>query len=78
MTYQEARRIIEASTRFDVRGGHVWLREVRWLRAVELQRAEEATPAEPLTARADAALASRVRRPPPGPARGGRRAVPIT
>ena len=45
MTQQEARRRVEATTRFEVRAGSVWLREVRWLRAVERQRCEEATTA---------------------------------
>lgn len=41
MTHQEARRIVEATTRFEAQGGCVWLREVRWLRAVDRQRREE-------------------------------------
>ncbi len=78
MTHQEARRVVEASTRFDVRGGYVWLREVRWLRAAGRQRCEEAASAEPLQESVDAALALGVRCPSPGSRRGGRRAVPIT
>ncbi len=59
MTQQEARRIVEATTRFEVRGGSVWLREVRWLRAVDRQRCEEATSASsPTAAVADPAFGS--------------------
>ena len=35
MSYDDARRELERSTDFAVRGGQVWLREVRWLRAVD-------------------------------------------
>jgi len=41
MTREEVRHIVEASTRFDVRGALVWVREVRWQRAVTAQRAED-------------------------------------
>ena len=40
MTYEDARRRLEATTRFDLRDGHVWLREVWWLRAAEGLRCE--------------------------------------
>jgi len=74
MTQQEARRIVEASTRFEVRGGSVWLREVRWLRAVERQRHEEV--ASPTAAGAESTPGPRWTPPTTGPH--GRRSVPIT
>jgi hypothetical protein len=58
MTREEARRIVEASTRFDVRGVLVWLREVRWLRAVASQRAEELAVGKSQAQRGDAAAAA--------------------
>ena len=57
MTYEEARRRLEATTRFDLRDGYVWLREVRWLRAAEESGCERGV-AEPLPSRCVA--------PPPG------------
>jgi len=79
MTQQEARYILEATTPFEVRGGHVWLREVRWLRAVERQRSEEATAAASSEGSwRTAPVAGGVRHPPPASARRERRAVPIS
>jgi hypothetical protein len=77
MTQQEARYILEATTPFEVRGGHVWLREVRWLRAVERQRSEEATAAAASEGSWWTAPAAGVRQPPPSSAQRERRAVPI-
>jgi hypothetical protein len=67
MTQQEARRIVEASTRFEVRGGSVWLREVRWLRAVERQRREEAASALSPAAGAESTAGPRWTPPTPEP-----------
>lgn len=77
MTHQEARRIIEASTRFEVRDGHVWLREVRWLRTVQQMRAEEAASAVRLVEPAAEAFVVG-RRPPHMHVHHERRAVPVT
>ena len=77
MTQQEARSILEATTPFEVRGEHVWLREVRWLRAVERQRSEEATAAAASEGSWWTAPAAGVRQPPPATAQRERRAVPI-
>jgi len=76
MTQQEARRILEATTPFEVRGGQVWLREVRWLRAIERQRSEEAASAESPAGPLRMAPSAEVRQPPPGTAPRDRRAVP--
>jgi hypothetical protein len=69
MTREEARRIVEASTRFDIRGVLVWLREVRWLRAVASPRAEELAVEDSQAQRGDAtaAVASRSAPLPLGP-----------
>lgn len=64
MTQQEARRIVEATTRFEIRGGNVWLREARWLRAVERQRREEAGSAPFLTAAVAGSALGPCRAPP--------------
>lgn len=77
MTQQDARRIVEASTRFEVRGGSVWLREVRWLRAVDRQRREEAASA-PFQVMAGARPAPGSCRTPPTPEPHERRSVLTT
>ena len=64
MTHQEARHIVESSTRFEVRDGQVWLREVRWLRAIERQRQEEAALAASQPDRAEAYLVRAPHRAP--------------
>jgi hypothetical protein len=74
MTGEEARRIVEASTRFDIRGVLVWLREVRWLRAVASQRAEELAAEESQAQRGDAAVAAGSRSEPLAPVPGERHA----
>ena len=56
MTYEEARRRLEAKTRFDLRDGYVWLREVRWLRAAEELRREQDA-ADPIRSRCASPLA---------------------
>lgn len=77
MTHQEARRIVEASTRFEVRDGHVWLREVRWLGTVQQLRAEEVASVDPLPESAEGAFVVGCR-PPHGHAHRERRAAPVS
>lgn len=72
MTREEARRIVVASTRFDVRGVRVWLREVPWLRAVASQRAEELAVGKPQARRGDATAAAASRSEPLAPVPGER------
>jgi len=38
MSHDEARRLLEATSDFDIRDGRVLLRDVRWLRAVDALR----------------------------------------
>lgn len=75
MTPEEFRRIVEASTRFDVRGALVWLREVRWLRAVASQRAEDVAERGSRAEGGDAADDVVPRSSPPAGAPGKRRAA---
>jgi len=76
MTQQEARRLLETTTPFEVRGGHVWLRQVRWLRAVERQRSEEAVAAAASGGSRWSAPAAGDRHPSPASAQRERRAIP--
>ena len=77
MTQQEARYILEATTPFEVRGGNVWLRDVRWLRAVVRQQSEEAAAAASPSGSWWTARTVGVRHPLPGSARRERPAAPI-
>jgi len=77
MTHQEARRIVEASTRFEVRDGSVWLRELRWLRAVARLRADEAAAVASTPSGAPTGSAAESPRRPHEPEPRERRAVPI-
>ncbi|MBW6456216.1 MAG: hypothetical protein K0A98_10050 [Trueperaceae bacterium] len=76
MTRQEARRILEATTPFEVRGGQVWLRDLRWLRAVGSERSEEAAAAAP-GGTCRTATSAEVAQPPLGHLPSDRRAVAI-
>ena len=75
MTQLEARRIVEATTHFEVRGGSVWLREVRWLRAVDRQRREEDAAAPFLTAAGAGPAPGPCRTPPTPESHEGRPAL---
>ena len=59
MSYDDARREVERTTVFDVRGGRVWLREVRWLQAVDDLRGGDAVVAAPTWGARGLALAGR-------------------
>jgi hypothetical protein len=75
MTPKELRRIVEVSSRFDVRGALVWLREVRWLRAVASLRAEDSAARGSRAGGEDAADDVELRRSPPARMPGKRRAA---
>jgi hypothetical protein len=47
MTHDEARRLLEATSDFDIRDGRVLVRDVRWLRAIDALRDGDAAPPPP-------------------------------